>query len=1000
MRSSRYVATLGLILVIAGVCAADAAAQLYPIRHRPSDVVYYRFQRPHFTLIYQTGLFLEAQEAADLLERAYPEVEALVGLRRPLRMPVVLNHFTDLANGFVSPLPFRQEIEAVNLRGKSLSPRFHSWLETVAPHELVHAAHAEAGDGFGVGWLLRRLGPDLARSLNLSGPRGINEGAAVWLESRIRPGAGRLNYSLFEMEFRAAMLSDRPWSLVQMLEAPEYTRPFDRYYHGGAHLFEYLIEAGYVDFFRRARNFYYRFPLLGYGPALWYGTRMSPWTLERRLRAHYLERGRAFQNALGSPTEADVIASGRGETYRRPRWVDDTTLIAYVSGYDVRPGFYRIDAETGRREVISHQAITEDYSWSFGPDSASILFSRYVPSTFTPAETIAEIFRLDLDGGRATRFTEGGRAFGAVAPGRATIWALRNVTQFNEWIETSGRLDSTAKAAARSSRAAAVGALERSVIVAVEPSPERDAIALLLNHEGRQGVYRATLRSDSLVSVEPWLLFEDGSVFDVTWSRDGRRLVVAADPGGVSNLYALDVGEGRLSKLTNVPFGAIEPTVSPDGRWVAYVNYRHERYELVRVPFRPEEADEMDGWNGIGPEAETSVGASDRRGEGAPLAIVQANDPARFDDRGDVGHETSNTSDEHIDATADDPAPYRPLRNVRPRVLYPFLLYQRPTGDVDDTNLGFGVGLGVEWADPLQYWSAHTSLFYQHDLLWGRLAVQSGHVVPRPSAEVFRSPSTVHVLRRDAAGRVDTLRAGREERGAAIGVRSPIVFTSNVFQTHAHVSLLGEFRRERLFDDDNRTIRPADDHVALRPSANLSYRIQANPRDVVPNSGLLASVESRVDVWADEGRHSRWLLAAATQHIPLLQVHNIGLQLRGNLLMQNRAGIVDLTTFFPRGYETHDTFLNSGTFAKYGVEYTQPLFYIDDGLFLLPIYFKALFAYAFVETMQGIDAATERLTVAGAGFGLQFRYAHSINAALRVAPVYKFRSQEWSVTFR
>jgi hypothetical protein len=212
--------------------------------------------------------------------------------------------------------------------------------------------------------------------------------------------------------------------------------------------------------------------------------------------------------------------------------------------------------------------------------------------------------------------------------------------------------------------------------------------------------------------------------------------------------------------------------------------------------------------------------------------------------------------------------------------------------------------------------------------------------------------------------------------------------------------MVAEFRQERLFDEANRTIRPADDRVTLNPSINLSYRVQANPRDIVPNTGLVVSATSKMDVWAESGQASRWMQGNVSLYIPLLQDQNVSIQLNASMLTQNRGGVIDVAAFFPRGYETDNTFLGSGTFAKYGIEYTQPLIYIDDGFFLFPLYLKALFGYAFVESLHELQGASARFTTAGAGLGLQFRFAHSIDAAIRLASVYKFDAREWSVTFR
>ena len=955
--------TAELVLLL-GACAGlmpplNAAAQLYSILHRPAPAEYYRFQTPHLRLIYQKGLFEEARETADVLERVYPEIDAAVGLRRSLDVPVILKHYTDQGNGFVSSWPFRQELDAVPLRGKALSQRFPSWFELVGLHELAHAAHAESGHGFGLGWILRRIGPDLARSLNLSGPRGINEGLAVWLESRLYPGAGRLNHSLFEMEMRAAILSNDPWSLAQMLEPPAYTRPFDRYYNGGAHVFEYLAGTEGIEFFHRTRNFFYRFPLLGYAPALWYGTGMMPHVVGRRIRQHYKEEVSAFQADRGPFTKADKIVSIDGASFRRPSWIDDRTLIAHAAGYALRPGFYRIDAETGDRDVIAHEAITEDMQFSLSADRQSILFSRYVTDVLAPVRRTAEIFRLDVASGDVTRLTSGARAFGPVPGEEGAVWVLVNGTQFNEWRALDG------------ADARLVGTLERTSIVAIHPSPNGERIAILANHGGRQGIFEAELEDGQLVQVRPLLVPEEASVFDVAWSPDGRHIVFSADPDGVSNIFALAMNSGRIMRLTSAEFGAIEPGVSPDGEWLAYVNYRHERFELVRIPFRPEGA----------------VPQPFRLADDRPAAAAADVSSEGVSDQGGQG------------SAPFSPEKYNALTQMRPRVAYPFVVYEPPAKKDGDLSLGLGGGAGLEWADPMQVWAAHTRAYYQHGTLWGRAAVQSGRWILRPSADVYRSPSAVTVLRRQE-GRVDTARVGRDERGVGVGVQTPVVLQSSVYQSQAHLSLRAEYRQERLFGLDNETLREADGRVAVNPAVQFIYGYQRNVRDLVPNSGLAVTAVSKVDVWAERGRPTRWVRADGRFYVPLLHRTNTGVQLNGRLLAQNRGGIVAVGTFVPRGYETDDLFLGEGLFVSYGMEITQPLWYVDDGLMLIPVYVKAIFIYGFAESMQKMGADGETLSVAGAGLGVELRLAHSFDVTLRIAPVYRFASEEWEWTLR
>lgn len=292
------VVLISLLLWTTGSAGAQTFS-VYDVLYRPPDTRYLVLKSPHFDVIFQEGLEDEAREAAAILEDQLPATQALVGSSRTLRMPVVLNRFNDRSNGYVTAFPFKQEIEGVSIKGNRISARYPSWMWAVAPHELVHAAQGETGRGIGVGQVIRWFAPDLTRSINLWMSRGITEGAAVYHESRVQAGAGRLNDARFQMQFRAAMLSDRPWSLAQMLEEPSYDRPSNRYYIGGSNFFQHLATADSARFFRRMLRLHYRFPFFGNGIELWDATGRTPRQLQREFRDSARAQEQARLNALG-----------------------------------------------------------------------------------------------------------------------------------------------------------------------------------------------------------------------------------------------------------------------------------------------------------------------------------------------------------------------------------------------------------------------------------------------------------------------------------------------------------------------------------------------------------------------------------------------------------------------------------------------------------------------------------------------------------------------------
>src|SRR5690606_5475304 len=66
---------------------------------------------------------------------------------------------------------------------------------------------------------------------------------------------------------------------------------------------------------------------------------------------------------------------------------------------------------------------------------------------------------------------------------------------------------------------------------------------------------------------------------------DGRSIVSSAISGAASDLYRLDLESGDIARLTDDPYTAIQPAVSPDGRRIAFVTDRGPDTDIDRLAF-------------------------------------------------------------------------------------------------------------------------------------------------------------------------------------------------------------------------------------------------------------------------------------------------------------------------------------------------------------------------------------------------------------------------------
>jgi hypothetical protein len=112
-------------------------------------------------------------------------------------------------------------------------------------------------------------------------------------------------------------------------------------------------------------------------------------------------------------------------------------------------------------------------------------------------------------------------------------------------------------------------------------SPRGDAIvaARLL-----PGGWLDLVRVDPATGVVEQLTHDRAKDVEPTWTPAGEAVVFRSDRDGVSNLYLLRLAERSLARVTNVLGGAFQPSVSPDGRSVAYSAYSSRGYDVEVAP--------------------------------------------------------------------------------------------------------------------------------------------------------------------------------------------------------------------------------------------------------------------------------------------------------------------------------------------------------------------------------------------------------------------------------
>ncbi len=929
--------------------------RLYDILQRPVGVTYRVLDAGPWEIIYQEGNRAQAQELLHTLQTTFTATDALIGDGSPPRLSIVLNNFNDRANGYVSTQPFKSEIEAAAIMGRGLSLRHESWTHVVTAHELVHAVQADARWKTGLNRIIWPFSPDFARSLNMAIPSGWAEGLAVYRESALTPGAGRLNHPFFNMQQRAGMDRGTGWSLSQMLEEPDYTRPFNRFYLGGSLFTRYMMERWGQETVRSVARWQHRIPILGFGGVLALATGEWPREIRRDMQVWY---DSTYGHADPALSNRYWHAGRNGLVQHTPKWLDDTHVVTFSFAYNLPSGFRTYAWPSTDASTWSIQGMTEDIRYARTP-SGDLVFSRYDPHPVSPITSYARGYVLRQGARRAEELAPDTHMLNPVMLQDGRIWYVRQRGPWSDIMELRDGDDEV------------VVSYPEMRIASIAASPVSDSVAFVANVRGHQALF---LRTPS-ETVQPWIGFQDASVYDASWNATGTHLAFTADVGGIMQAWVLDVGTEKLYRITDDPYAAMEPDVSPGAERIAYIIYRDQRFDLVVEPLAltadAEENRDMANhtWLLDWDAPRERPGSEARSGPVMPES---------------TGTGTGGTS---VDRA------YSPWPRLLPRMVFPTAYLDESRSADDDARLGLGVGVGVQGSDPLQTVSWWGEGIIQKGRPWGEIGLLYGGWDLIPIVEWGRRPETVTALVQTGTGTTEARRSIRDRTRFRAGVTLPRILRDNVTRSSFFATLSLSWRKDQFLDDDLNKITNSFSRWAFTPSFRYTWKLHQTARGGLPRTGTRLSWVGEFDLEAEKFSKRRGWIARADQYVGVLSRFNTGIRLSAGFLHQNVGGVFNLTGFRPRGWER--AFVPSGDFLMLGAEVRQPVVFVDDGFQIVPLFLRSAYAFGFTERLHNTRDFSDDLASVGLGFGVEFRLGHTIDLDLRWRWSYLLDARTW-----
>ena len=930
--------------------ATRAAAQSLPIiPQNPPGLRWQEVRTPHFRVLYPAGLDTAAQRTAQRLEAVHGPEGATLGVQaKPIA--VVLQNQTTVSNGFVTFLPRHAEFFITPEQGQALGTV--DWLDGLVVHEFRHVNQFDkARQGFG-----RVLVPLLGEGgLGVSAvgvPQWFFEGDAVGTETAFtRSGRGRI--PAFGLGLRANLLSGRQYSYQKAVNGSLRDLVPDWYVLGYFMTSSAKTHYG-PEVWSQVLDKYYRFPFypFSFSNGLRRTTGLRVEDLYQRTMRELDSTWRAEQAARPAPTPVRELA-GQADTrvftqYQYPQYVNDSTVLALKTGLGHIPQLVLLGRHGREKRVFTLGPINIPEMVSVGGGKA--VWPEFRQSPRWGQKVFSELKILDLGTGRVRRLVTGSRyAAAALSPDGTRLVAVRTDASYHHALVV---LD------------ASTGAVLKTL-----PNPENDLFQQPTWTSSGQAIEVIVLRAGGktlrAIDVNTGNGLDELQVSNVNLTNPqfGQNYVFYNSPqSGVDNIYALNTATHQTYQVTNRPFGAYHAAISPDGKHLAFHDYRATGARIVEVPLDPAT------WTLVPAPARTSAPAdpyAERLAAGEPAAkqITQ------------------------LLASPDSAGPRYGVRRYRPLAhafrIFSYGVVQSPAGNA--------VSVGVRSQDFLSTTQAFAGLTYDQTertfAATGALSYQGlGPVFDVEGSYGGRDASLL-----DARG--NRLRDQWQVARLLAGARLPLVLTRSKYLQS--LTLGAYYLNERVYDYDlpvraRTDVGPNTPLHALQTSLSYASQLRQSARDVAPRAGATLLATYRTTPFSTALQASQ-VAGQASVYLPGFGRHH-SLRLRGGYQYQQQAQYnFSAAISYPRAETSYISF---DRLAVESAEYYLPLAFTHWQVGRV-LYVQRLRATAFADLAQGnVLAGTAGTRVyrdfynAGADFMALFNVFHlrtPVEAGVRVA---------------
>jgi hypothetical protein len=560
MRKTTLLNLIGILLVL----VANTQLLGQPL----SSTQWYRIRTPHFDVIFKSNISREAQRVANTMEHLYEPVTQSLGVK-PAKVAVVLRTQNASSNGFLALAPRMMEWCTFPPQNYNFTG-INDWLSLLAVHELRHVAQcAQMKQNFNQ--LAYWLGGDLflGTMLTLNAPLWFLEGDAVGIETAFtQSGRGRIPQ--FSLLYRTNLLAHRRYSYVKQVSG-SFKELVPDYYRVGYHLTTHLRRkygpTVLADIFQQTTL-----------PRLF--TTAVKRTTGSRLRQIYEAtnqelkacwqrqlRGLKFTQAKRLHTRSDTDYMD----YAYPQLNKEGDIIVLKSGIGTVAQFVRLNGTQRAHKIFTPGCIDQGIGFSVAQNK--IVWVETIKDPRWEDRSYRVIQCYDTQAKRLKTLTHKSRyGSAALSPDATQIVAFESDEGYNHQLVI---LDA-----------------ENGQVLQRLPNPDNHFyLTPKWSEDGKQIVVVKNVRQRVTIARINVSTGETQDLLPYATAHLGCPVMTEqyvlhnSAYSGIDNIYAIDLTTCQRYQVTSRKYGAYNPTISADGRWLIFNDFTKDGMDVAKMPF-------------------------------------------------------------------------------------------------------------------------------------------------------------------------------------------------------------------------------------------------------------------------------------------------------------------------------------------------------------------------------------------------------------------------------